>query len=140
MSYGASHLVEILLPTQTGDGKAIGQDWFERLLTERTEKFGGATSFVRAPNKGLWQSGAAIEQDNIAVIEVMTDTVDAFYRAGLRQRLEKKLSQKEIVMRAHETRRLLSPGTSPPELKWPPPSLVAGGDLCVQKPKTRSRS
>jgi hypothetical protein len=100
------HLVEILLPTQTGEGRAIGHAWFEGLLTELTEKFGGATSFVRAPGKGLWQTGAAIEQDNIAVIEVMTETVDAVYWAGLRERLEKELSQEEIVVRCHETRRL----------------------------------
>jgi len=37
-----------------------------------TDKFGGATSFVRAPGQGLWDSGGDVERDNIAVIEVMT--------------------------------------------------------------------
>jgi hypothetical protein len=37
-----------------------------------TDKFGGATSFVRAPGLGLRDSGRDVERDNIAVIEVMT--------------------------------------------------------------------
>ena len=42
------------------------------LITELTDKFGSATSFVRAPGQGLWDSGGDVERDNIAVIEVMT--------------------------------------------------------------------
>jgi hypothetical protein len=55
--------------------------WLERvlpnivskeLLQELTDKFGGATSFVRAAGQVLWDSGGDVERDNIAVIEVMT--------------------------------------------------------------------
>ncbi len=53
----AVHLVQILLPKETGNGEPISQDWFEGLLKELTGKFGGATSFVRAPAQGLWRSG-----------------------------------------------------------------------------------
>jgi hypothetical protein len=60
-----SYLVEILLPKETGHGKPIGQKWFEDLLTELTGKFGGATSFMRAPGLGLWRSGDETERDNI---------------------------------------------------------------------------
>lgn len=102
----SAHLVEILLPTQTGDGKAVGRDWFESLLNELTEKFGGVTSFVRAPGEGLWQRGDGIEQDNIAMIEIMTESIDPAYWERLRTRLEKELSQEEIIVRSHETRRL----------------------------------
>lgn len=49
MSAGPSHLVQILLPKETGKGEPIGKDWFDRFLKELTDKFGGATSFVRAP-------------------------------------------------------------------------------------------
>jgi hypothetical protein len=103
---GASYLVELLLPRQTGNGEPVTMDWFEQLLAELTAKFGGVTSFVRAPGKGLWQDDGQIEQDNIAVIEVMTTEIDLTYWAALRQRLEQELSQQEIVVRAHETRRL----------------------------------
>ena len=52
-----SYLVQILLPKETGGGQPISQQWFEALLKELTEKFGGATSFLRAPGQGLWESG-----------------------------------------------------------------------------------
>ena len=42
------------LPTRTGTGQPITQARFEELLPELTDKFGGATSFVRAPGQGLW--------------------------------------------------------------------------------------
>ena len=64
----ASHLVQILLPM--GTGQPITRARFEELLQELTDKFGGATSFVRAPGQGLWDSGGDVEWDNIAVIEV----------------------------------------------------------------------
>lgn len=65
-------LVQILLHTRTGTGQPVTQARFEELLQELTDKFGGATSFVRAPGLGLWDSGRDVERDNIAVIEVMT--------------------------------------------------------------------
>jgi len=95
-------LVEILLPKETGQGRPIEQGWFEALLRELTEKFGGATSFVRAPGQGLWRSGGETERDNIAVIEVMTEELAPDYWQALRERLEKELSQDEIVVRAQK--------------------------------------
>jgi hypothetical protein len=66
-----------------------------------TEKFGGATSFVRAPGQGLWRSDGETHQDNIAVVEVMTERLDAEFWCSVRKRIELELSQKEIVIRAH---------------------------------------
>ena len=105
-STGASYIVELLLPRQTGSGEPVAVHWLEQLLAELTDKFGGVTSFLRAPGKGLWQTGGKVEQDNIAVIEVMTAKIDPVYWAKLRERLERELAQDEIVIRAHETRRL----------------------------------
>ena len=102
---GPSYL-KLLQPRQTGNGEPVAMEWFEQLLAEMTWKFGGVTSFVRAPGQGLWQSGGKVEEDNIAVIEIMTTEIDSAYWAILRKRLEQELSQEEIVVRAHETRRL----------------------------------
>ena len=44
-------LVQILLHTRTGTGQPVTQARFEELLQELTDKFGGATSFVRAPGQ-----------------------------------------------------------------------------------------
>ena len=96
----ASYLFQILLPKQTGRGERVRQDWFEQLLEELTDEFGGATSFVRAPGQDLWQSGSGVERGNIAVVAVMTDRLDADYWRALRERLERELAQEEIVLRA----------------------------------------
>lgn len=47
MTSGARHLVEILVPKSTGTGQSVGKDWFEALLKELTDKFGGVTSLGR---------------------------------------------------------------------------------------------
>ena len=91
-----SHPVQILLPTRTGNGKPVTQARFEELLRELTNKFGGLTSFVRAPGRGLWNRGGDVEQDNIAVIEVMTD------RSILRSGRPSAASLREIVIRAQQ--------------------------------------
>jgi hypothetical protein len=98
----SSFLVQILLPRETGEGEPVSQEWLERLLHELTEKFGGATSFVRAPGRGLWRSGGEIERDTIAVVEVMSEQLQPDYWRALRERLEKELVQEEIVIRAHD--------------------------------------
>jgi len=106
MSESPSYLVEILLPRETGHGRPIGEDWFDGFLKDLTEKFGGATSFLRTPGQGLWQSGGATEKDGIAIVEVMAEHLDRAFWRSLRERLERELAQDEIVIRAQEISRL----------------------------------
>ena len=68
---------------EAGDGKPIGQEWFENLLAELTGKFGGATSFMRTPGQGLWRNGGETWRDNIAVVEVMADRLEPEYCPGI---------------------------------------------------------
>jgi hypothetical protein len=53
-----SCLVQILLPKETGNGQPTPQTRFEGLLQELTDKFGGATSFVRAPVRACGAAAA----------------------------------------------------------------------------------
>jgi len=89
-----NNLIQILLPANGGD-----EGIFERLAQELTAKFGGVTSFIRAPAEGRWNAGSHTERDDIAVIEVMVEDVDYGYWAGLRTRLEQALGQEQIVVR-----------------------------------------
>jgi hypothetical protein len=102
MSAGASHLVQILLPTEAGGGQPVSEQWFDAFLKELTDKFGGVTSFLRAPGQGLWQSEGATEKDKIAVVEVMVERIDPVFWRSLRETLERELSQEEIIIRAQE--------------------------------------
>jgi uncharacterized protein (DUF2267 family) len=90
----AYKLIQILLPTNA-DNKGL----FEKLTQELTSKFGGVTSFIRAPAEGRWKTGSHTEHDEIAVIEVMTEEIDYGFWTDLRNRLEQALSQEHIVIR-----------------------------------------
>jgi hypothetical protein len=96
------YLVQILLPKTTGNDQQVSQQWFEKFLKELTDEFGGATSFVRSPGQGLWRGSAGTERDTIAVVEVMAEKLTRDYWRLLRERLERDLSQDEIVIRAQE--------------------------------------
>lgn len=102
MSEAPSYLVQILLPKEAGNGQPVPQSWFEDLLEELTGEFGGVTSFIRAPGRGLWRSGSETERDNIAVVEIMAERLVPEFWRSLRERLERELSQEEIVVRAQE--------------------------------------
>jgi hypothetical protein len=106
MSGSPSHLVQILLPRTNGNGQPISREWFDGFLRELTDRFGGATSFLRSPGQGLWQSGGGTEKDSIAVVEVMVDRLDRAFWRTLRERLERELSQDEIIIRAQEISQL----------------------------------
>jgi len=106
MSEKQQYLIEILVPKLAGDGNRVPADWFDSILEELTERFGGAASFARRPGKGLWTNEGKIESDAIAIIEVMTGSIDALYWQDLRNRIERDLSQKEVVIRAHQIFRL----------------------------------
>jgi hypothetical protein len=100
------HLIQILLPLNDGEGLRFPADLFEELAHELTEKFGGATSFTRSPAEGRWKSGQSIEGDDIAVIEVMVETVEREWWSELRRRLEHDFDQDEVVIRCQRTERL----------------------------------
>jgi hypothetical protein len=100
MTKDSRHLVQILLPLTTGKGEGLKRDAFEDLLKELTDRFGGATSFKQSPGQGHWDSGGEIEKDSVAMIEVMTGALDQDYFRRLKTRLERELSQDEIMIRA----------------------------------------
>ena len=98
-------LVQMLLPVVHKRGS--GRKTYDAITRQLTERFGGATAYTRAPAAGLWKNPSArTERDDIIVIEVMVDAVDRKWWSAFRRRLEKRLRQKEIVVRAHEIRHL----------------------------------
>ena len=57
-----SHLVQILLPKETGQGRPIGKEWFDGFLEELTGKFGGATSFSNLVQERVAKTAPGIRQ------------------------------------------------------------------------------
>lgn len=82
------HLVELFLPLADNEGIPFKPDKFTQLRDELTRRFGGVTSFSRAPAKGTYEDGGRTFHDDIAILEVMTGELDRAWWADLRKRLE----------------------------------------------------
>jgi hypothetical protein len=94
------HLVEILLPLTDQTGRPFPAEYFDALAGRLAEKFGGVTSFLRAPAEGRWHNGALTENDDIAVLEVMVREFERPWWTSLRAELEHLFQQEAVVIRA----------------------------------------
>lgn len=96
-------LIEIFLPI----GKTnADRHYLKRIEGKLTERFGGLTVYARAPAKGAFKDGRDTEQDDITVLEVMTDDLDTDWWARFRDLLQRDLSEKEILIRASKVHQL----------------------------------
>ncbi|MGQ7793774.1 hypothetical protein ACUN0C_15310 [Faunimonas sp. B44] len=93
-------LVQILLPVRDNSGRLFGAPAFDRVRGELTERFGGLTAFTRAPAEGLWREGGSTSVDDIAVLEVMAETLDRAWWTAYREDLQRRFAQEVIVVRA----------------------------------------
>jgi hypothetical protein len=97
----AMHLIQLLLPLHDNAGRDFPHSLYEEVRQELVARFGGLTTYGRAPAKGLWQEdGEGVQKDDIVVYEVMADAVDRAWWAGYRQRLEARFQQEALVVRA----------------------------------------
>lgn len=100
------HLVQIILPRYTNDGRAIAARLFRDVRQTLLDRFGGVTAFTRAPAEGLWQDGSRVERDEVVLYEVMADELERDWWAAYRKELEGSFQQQEVVIRAHPIERL----------------------------------
>jgi hypothetical protein len=95
------HLVQLLLPLYDNAGQPFAPALYEEVRKELVARFGGLTTYSRAPAKGMWKEGdEPVRKDDIVVYEVMAETLDRPWWAGFRQALEAKFAQEEMVVRA----------------------------------------
>ncbi len=100
-----TQLVQILLPFYDNNGRLIPRKHFNDVLKRLTERFGGTTAYMRAPAEGRWnEDGADTTTDEIVIIEVMVERLDAGWWGTFRQSLETTFEQKEIIVRAQRIR------------------------------------
>jgi hypothetical protein len=96
-----AHLVQLLLPLTDNDGERFDQQRFEAVRRELTQRFGGVTAYMRSPATGLWKKeSGAVDRDEVAIVEVMVETLDAEYWRDYRERLESAFGQQSLVCRA----------------------------------------
>lgn len=97
------YLVQILLPLHDAKGRGFPKVEYEKVATELTEKFGGVTAFTRTPAEGRWKPrGGPASEDDIVVVEVMTEHLDIKWWGKYRKALEKAFKQESIVVRAQD--------------------------------------
>lgn len=92
------HLIQIFLPISAAGARSV----LPALRDELTTRFGGVTIYARSPAKGSWvdEEDGHREEDDVVVVEVMTDRIDQAWWANCRTSLEQQLSQDEILIRA----------------------------------------
>ena len=104
---GNIYLVQLLLPLYDNAGHAFPAAHYASTRDELTERFGGLTTYTRAPAQGLWQeSKGPPKRDDIVVYEVMTDALDRDWWRGYRRTLERRFAQDELVIRSQAVERL----------------------------------
>jgi hypothetical protein len=100
--------IDIYLPLDYNDGRAIEAAKYIPLEDELLGRFGGVTSTQRLfPLRGLWQSGTEVFQDRVVVFSVMdfgaqTEFERIRYLERLKARLKKKFEQLEILITVQE--------------------------------------
>jgi hypothetical protein len=94
------HLIQILLPLTDNDGRAFAAADYGRVRGELAERFGGITTFTRAPAEGVWKEAGRTSRDDLVVFEIMAPTLDRPWWEGYRAELERRFRQEAIVVRA----------------------------------------
>jgi len=97
------HLMQIFLPVRDNNGKTFPKDNYSSIGEALTKKFGGLTSYTRAPAEGLWKderNGA--HHDDIVIFEVMAAELDGLWWQAYKQQLKQTFSQDEIIIRVQK--------------------------------------
>ena len=101
------HLVQPLLPIYDRDGRPFPARHYAATRETLVERFGGLTAYTRAPAEAVWREGGApAARDHIVVYEVMVHELDRVWWGALRQELEYRFAQDELVVRAQPPERL----------------------------------
>ncbi|HEY5513153.1 MAG TPA: hypothetical protein VIK40_05875 [Geomonas sp.] len=101
------HLIQILLPLYDNDGKPFGQDEFLRVRDDLSDRFGGITTYMRSPARGLWkETRDTTVHDDIVIYEVMTDELDRDWWKGYREGLTANFRQALLIVRVSEVQLL----------------------------------
>ena len=101
-----AYLIQVLLPVRDNNQVPFDRKDFQQVSAELTERFGGATAFVRSPAEGLWAKEDGTQLDEVIIIETMADNLDEGWWSSYRQQLEKRFRQESIVVRSQRIRTL----------------------------------
>ena len=94
------HLIQILLPLYDNEGQPFTQDEFLKVRDALSERFGGITTYMRSPARGLWkETGDTTVHDDIVIYEVMTPELDRVWWKKYRHQLTVNFRQALLIVR-----------------------------------------
>lgn len=97
------HLIQILLPLYDNEGNPFTQDEFLKVRDELSERFGGITTYMRSPARGIWkETKESAVHDDIVIYEVMAADMDRDWWSKYRQQLTVSFRQDVLIVRASE--------------------------------------
>jgi hypothetical protein len=100
-------LIQILLPLRDEQHRPFPTDLYDHVASQLTDAFGGITSYMRTPAEGRWKpAGGTPQEDDIVVLEVMSERLDKEWWHRFRVLLERIFKQRSIVIRAQDTEQL----------------------------------
>lgn len=94
------HLIQMLLPLKDNEGRRFPRNDFDRVRQELIDRLGGATAFLQAPAEGAWKDEGEVAQDDVVLIEVMTEKLDHDWWGQYREELKRRFKQEELIIRA----------------------------------------
>ena len=101
------HLIQILLPLFGNDGHPFPKDEFLRVRDDLSERFGGITTYMRSPARGVWkETRDSTVHDDIVIYEVMTDELDRDWWKSYREQLTLNFRQALLIVRVSEVQLL----------------------------------
>ena len=100
-------LVQVFVPVIWREDPSRFSSEVTQVVQELTERFGGATSFLRGAAEGRWKNDdGEIEKDDVVVIEVQVSEVSIAWWSAFQTRLERRFGQDEILVRYHDVHAL----------------------------------
>lgn len=94
------HLIQVFLPLYDALGQVFAKEHFTAVRKQLTERFGGTTTYSRAPAQGFWKEEGKVHKDDLVVFEVMVEHLDKQWWGDYRLALEASFRQEEILIRA----------------------------------------
>ena len=97
---------------------------------QSSPRFGGVTTYMRAPARGVWKDDTGeTTRDDIVIFEVMIEDLDREWWGGFRKELERRFRQESVIVRA-----LLSTGSDDRPLVIVGPCASAARQRSVSMP------
>jgi len=95
------HLVQMFLPVTDNAGAALPRQLFSRVKDTLVERFGGLTTYARAPASGMWaDDGTEVVADDLVVYEVVVEQLDREWWRDYLSALETEFRQERLHVRA----------------------------------------